>query len=295
VKAARRQSGFVLVLVLLVVAICGTIMAASARRCGQNALRAAGGRRELQFRWGASSCQVTVLAAAEKIFEDRKKPEAAPSAEVSGSLMLGGMRFRIILSDESAKANVNRLAEQYSNNSAGLISCIGKLQAGGQGILPVELRPTQTVSVNEGDLPIRYGSFDQVFTINQASELTGAHGSQGAAVRARVTFWGDGKINVCRAELPVIRAALAGHISDSQLSTLDKLRRSSSGFSLEEGLAKLQLTKEEIAAILPLATDSSNCFGVWVLAEDNTRNWCRLYVRSYDPNAQTPPRWAFAW
>jgi hypothetical protein len=295
VKTRPRQSGFVLVLILLVLAICGTIMAASARRCGQLGLQASRQVRDLQFRWGASSCQATLLQAAERIFEDRRKSGKAIGAEISASLTLGKMRFQLILSDESAKANVNLLAAQYGGNSAGLIASIGRLQADGPDILPTELRPTRNVDPNEIDMPVRYENFDQVFAINGAAELAGAGKRQGDTARSRITFWADGRINTNRAELPVMREVLAGLVTDLQLNEWDKMRRSEKGFSMITGFGQLQLTNDQAAAVAARITDLSVCYGLWVVANDGTRDWRRFYVELIDPSAASPPRWSFAW
>ncbi|MCY2927475.1 MAG: hypothetical protein NT031_18965, partial [Planctomycetota bacterium] len=51
------RSGFVLLLVLAVIALAGAALGAAARLCFQNALTAAQATEELQVRWGFRSCR----------------------------------------------------------------------------------------------------------------------------------------------------------------------------------------------------------------------------------------------
>ena len=54
-RPSRRRSGFVLVMVLVVLAIAATVLAATARRSCALALRAGAAQRDLQVRWAATS------------------------------------------------------------------------------------------------------------------------------------------------------------------------------------------------------------------------------------------------
>jgi len=288
--ASRQQSGFVLVLILVLIALCGVIMAASARRSAHNAMQASASMRELQFRWGAASCQAVLLGEAERMFDEALKSGLPLCSEATGEVVLGNMTFNVTVSDESAKANINRLAQQYANNNAGLLAAIDKLQDGGGDLLSVELRETQSaVETDMAGLPMLLTSFDQVFATRNVSELAGS------MARRRMTCWGDGRINIRRAELPVMAQVLAGQLTGTQLQVIDRLRRSKEAFSVIDALAAVQLTTAQREAIGKLVTDTSNCHGLWISAEDGARTRRRLYVIQADQGPQLPQRWAFEW
>lgn len=284
-----------LVLVLVVVALCGVLLTASARRCGQRALQAVEAQRSLQFRWGASSCQAVILGNAEERLNNAWQPGADPPAEVRDHLVLGGMEFGLILSDETAKANLNVLAEQYARNSAGLLASIGKLQAGGRRVLSVEMRPLPLKTDEEEILPIRYKSFDQAFVTRSPSEFTDAGGSESTLARRRMTCWGPAQVNLRRAEIPVLREVLAGIVTESQLAALADWRKKDPEYTLSDALVHMQLTEEQIDQMIPLTIEASNCHSVWVFAKGPARQWHRLYVRQADEGADAPQRWTFAW
>ena len=136
-KRKRRQSGFVLLLVLVVLAVGGTLLTIAARRCGQDAIRAAAAQRDLQLRWGQWSCQTTLLPVADQMMQDldaERDAHAAPSCELRQQVRLGELEFTLLVGDESAKANVNTLAArgvEFIGPDKGLLACgyegIGRL------------------------------------------------------------------------------------------------------------------------------------------------------------------------
>jgi hypothetical protein len=304
-KRSRRKPGFVLLLVLLVVALCGAALAGAARRSGRSALQAADAQRELQFRWGASSCRATVLPVADKIWAARRKPKEDYPVEARATVTLGGAEFHLILSDESAKANVNRLAEQYAHNSAALIASLGKLQSGGVQVLPIELRPTAspatgdviptTASAPAEDFVVLYEGFDQVFATRRASELFGTLGSEGPVVRQRVTFWGDGRIDLKRAETRVLREVFGRQVTESQLVDLATYRRSHEEFKVEEALAAMQLTDEAMSIVSPLVTDAPQVVGLCVFVEGVAKGRYRLFIQQSGSDNNPAQLWTFDW
>lgn len=271
-----RQSGVVLVLVLVVVLVCGVVLASAARRSGQAALQANAALRDLQFRWGAASCQSAVLPQAEALLNEERKLRAPVVAQTRRSLVLGGMTFDLIAGDESAKANVNQLARLH-DNSAGLTVALKRVQADSRP-LPIDLRPLLDPSIDAAGQPNWYGSFDQAFTLRGPADLAGTVGGTSASACQRVTVWGTGRVNIRRADVAVMREALTGLLSESDLAALDAWRRERLDFTRADAWAHLQLTKEQIDNLASLTTDTSKCHSLWVLARGRGRTWYRLYV-----------------
>ncbi len=291
-RSSPRNSGFILVMVLVVLAVCGAILARAARRNAEVALRAGRVQRELQLRWGALSCRAAVLPIAEQILQEHAGPEEPEPVQVRHTVALGGAKFHLVVGDEQAKANVNALARE--EEGVGLLGGISRIVGLGGEAVRVRLLPAED-EIAEDDPTGQYVSFDQVFIIRHPSELMSPPGGEGPAISRRLTCWGNGKLNLKRAELAVLRVMLSGYLSESQLVALDDFRRSAPNLSVPRAFAHLELTKKQIDSLLPLVTDKSGCHSLWVVAEGRTRSWYRLYVEQSGIPEDDPQRWTFAW
>ena len=116
VCVTRRRRGFVLVMTLVLIAVAGMLLVGVARDSMMLALEALSAQRDLQQRWGAISCQETILRRAGQLFEAEARQlekdgefRMPQPASIAGSIMLGGIRFDIRLADEDAKLNLNTL------------------------------------------------------------------------------------------------------------------------------------------------------------------------------------------
>ncbi len=286
----RRKTGFVLVLILLLVVICGTVLASSARRCGQAALQAAAAQRDLQCRWGGSSSSLSLLSAADAVLENARRPRQAPPAQATASITMGDMSFDLLLSDESAKANMNTLAQRYQADGAGLLASLDRLQAGSRRMLPVDLHAPPVGAATSQ--PARYESFDQVFVV-RPEELVGP---DAAGVARRLTFWSQDRVNIRRADMAVLRELLQGRLNESQLVLLDQFRCTTKDFTAADVLAHLELTEGQVDELNSLTTDVSDSFSVWVTARVAGRAWHHLYVLQAGAEGSTAPRrWAYEW
>jgi hypothetical protein len=290
-KVARPNAGFVLLMVLVVLVVAGTVLAAAARRCAQNATRAAVAHRDLQLRWGTLSCRVTVMPKIEQILDDSRTRQEPVVLEARRTVVLGGLPFHLVVGDEMAKANANTIADFLGDEA--LRQAMRKLQAGGRGFLEIRLRPTD-LSREVPDTSVRFASLDQIFVMPHPSEWIGLASADGSIARRRVTCWGDGRINLLRAELPTLREVLKGDLTESQLARLDAMRREESPPPLSQLLAQLQLTGEQTQMVGALVADQSACHSLWVCVEGPTRRWYRLYVRE-DRGPDDATEWAFAW
>jgi hypothetical protein len=274
----------VLIMVLLVLVICGTLLTATARRCGRGSLAAGAAQRELQVRWGTLSLRAALLPKAGDLMST---PQNLTALEIRRVVPLGGMIFNVILADEQAKVNINKLAE--TNKTAALEAVIRRLEADSKEMLRVQLRPTLGPST-----PV-YRSFDQVFDIRRPESLFGERQHDASVVRRRVTLWGNGRINLRRAEVPVMREALAGKLTETQMQVLHDLRGKKPDFGMEEAYSAMQLTRDQIAALEPLITQDSSCYSLWTSVDSKTRHWRRLYIQASASDKGDAEDWTFAW
>jgi hypothetical protein len=290
-KHYRRQYGFVLVLVLMVLAVCASTMAIAARRSGARAIAASEALQSLQVRWGTESCRKTCMPMAERMLRLAVRPGEEPPVVVRHSLRLGSMQFNILASDEQAKADVNALARRQK--MAGVENLLRTVQTGNRFIL-VRLRPSALAPNVIGSVPMQFSSYDQLYDVDHPSILADPNGELPPAVR-RVTCWSGGRLNLARAESIVIEQALAGLLTYTQVSRLEILRKARPQASLETMLKEMELTKEQEAALAPWVTTTSTCHSLWVMASNGRRNFYRLDVDQTGDAQNHGQHWSFSW
>lgn len=284
-RARKTKPGFILLMVLAVLAVGGTMLAIAARRCGQDAIRAGAAQRDLQVRWGQVSCQATLLPVAGQLLQeqdDQRQPNCPAACEVRQSVTLGELTFTLIVGDENAKANVNVLNNQTGGENtlaaqAALRDSLAKLQADDLRPLPAQLRPLDDSALDDSPRPIRYPTYDRVLALNHPFDLAGNSEDEGAAIRRRMTCWGSGQLNLRRAELPAMQAVLGPYLNNAQMALLDQARAAPKS-NVQTSLSQLQLTKSQMERVSPLVTDASDSCTLWIIAQGRNRSWYRLCV-----------------
>jgi len=286
----NRRHGFVLVMVLLVLAVAGTSLTLVARESCRHALRAAEAREQLQCKWGSRSIRDYCLPQAERLLQAKEAETDRPEVEAPGRVELGGMTFDWVVTDEQAKAKVNCLAMKRTNS--GLAGALRALQSGLVEAPHVELRPLELPSGPPASLARPYRTLDQLFRGLTPEQLGSFGGMPGAA--GRVTCWGSGQVNFRRAEPIVLRETLAGVLTEEEITKLVRFRRKAPDCTLLEAMDALELPGERRGPAMEAMTDMSRCHGLWVRATGRSRRWCRLYLDEV-PNPLGKEPQVFAW
>ena len=281
----KKHSGFVLLMVLVVLVIAGTILAASARRTGLMAIEAGNQEEELQVRWGSVSCKDFCLPRADDILGDKDASDKSPAVLVAKSIKIGRVNFQLIVCDEQAKANVNTLARR--RGPEGMAAAVRALQANAQGALNLELRPAPTSNPIER----RYSSFDQLFRFDHPSQLVLPKTPERSTI-SRLTCWGSGLVNFKKASPSVLHEVAEGILTETQLAELVKYRDRSPDCTLGEAIKELKFSTDQAQRVRETLTDVSTCHSVWVIAQGQTRQWYRLYGQS---GFGESGRWVLAW
>jgi hypothetical protein len=287
---ASRKPAFVLIMVLAVLAVTGTFLAMASRRSCRKATEAGMATRELQVRWGSLSCRSSVLPDAEAILRSAAQPgTAAPF--VRRPLTLGGMKFTLILGDEQAKVNVNWLASRLAAEN--LQASLSPLTGGGFTAPAVALRPAAVKGTAGRDLPARFRSLDQVFAFDRPGQLVNS--ATGGQAAARLTCWSDGQVNFRRADAAVLRTMLQGSVAAPLADALAACSAETPDLSLSQALIQIGATPEQVTAAEAILTDNSGSHSLWVVAEDQTRKWYRLYIDWSGGSGPDAVWWAFQW
>lgn len=286
----RDNRGFVLLMVLVVLAIGGSLLAVVAHRATGLSTEAGAAARNLQRKWGFRGLQTVYLGRAEEILVRHTSDLGPPPIAVRENVVLGGTEFDLVVSDEQAKANVNLVAARRDRD--GLRACLSALSAG-RWPLQVILRPVLEKSGVIRSVPELYASLEQVFTVSGPLELLGTDSVGGPA--QRVTCWGSGKVNFRRAEAAVLQEVLTPVLDEYEVHQICLLREAMPTARLSEVLAQLELEKDTRAEAEKLLADGSSCHSLWIVVRGRTRDWHRLYVRQVGDAENDAGSWTLDW
>jgi len=273
--AHRRQHGYVMLAVLVCLVIAGLSLVTLAQRSMRLSTLALERQRELQRKWGALSCQRTLLPAAAALFDKLQeeaeqfqkratKPSVPAPASFAASVILGGTRFELLLADENAKVNLNH--SYHHRGRAGTERLVSRSLAG-MFRPPVRLftdakqvDPFETLMDDEA-LPLALGSWGQVFDLSRAA-APAAHRAI-PQLTSRLTLWGQGKLNVRRAADATIVDACQLVISQGAAQRLQRECRDKPKHHVDRLVEQLSVDREEQLMLQEMLTEHSSCFSLW--------------------------------
>lgn len=285
-----RQSGFALLMALVLVLIAGAVLAGTARRSMVDALEAKGAAEELQRRWAATSCRATLLSRVGDLLDEAEKSEtgaaqdaAAPAArtqalaELRITCRLAGHDYLLVLTDEHTRVNVNQMRPTSpAELEASLVRFLRDACEDRFDRDRIHLRPT-VKRKNESTTKVAYGSFGQVFDKVSPDELLGSEREPGFA--SLVTCWGDGKLNLHRASPAVIRQVCEPQLGSAAVDAILTARMRDPISPATGVIAGVKdLNHEQKTKATQMFTDKSTCFSLWVIARGRQRSWHTLAV-----------------
>lgn len=275
-RRAKKDSGFALLMTLMLVLLLAGVLVGLAWQSAAGALEAEDAVEELQRRWAVTSCQATLLDKAEKVIGDaeeaanRGRSSWAPIAKASIACQLAGRDYELVFTDEQAKLNVNRLLRTTDLSQArAIVTRLAQMP----GSVSVRLREQSAPS--RPGLPATrtsIGAYGQVFDGASPDQLV-------SGLVDAVTCWGSGRINVHRATDAVLAQACAGTLGEADLNALLAARRRDPSCELDVLLGQLAAIDEKQKARLRAdLTDQSECHGLWVVARSPQRAWHSLVI-----------------
>src|SRR5580698_10084320 len=96
----NRRRGFVLLMILVLLAVAASVLGGICRLSLGNALAATQDAEELQHRWGVLSCEATLLPHAEFLLQNAEAARHRPVAAIDLQFKLGGQDFSCRIADE---------------------------------------------------------------------------------------------------------------------------------------------------------------------------------------------------
>lgn len=324
-----RQSGFVLLMALVLVLLAGVTLAAVARRSMVGALESETAADALKRRWAVRSCRRTLLGEAERILDEAERgaaePEAAggdvvkggatgrggempsrsyandPIRELRARFELAGIDYELVLTDEQAKLNVNALLARADRAETQAV--VSSLLAG----ISVQPGPPPTVrlrtlagreqALEQRGLRLKAGGYGQVFEDASPQRLLGD--GRGSGLASRITLWGDGRVNLRRAPAVVVRQACRGKLAPGIVRALLEARRADPYRDLDAMLSEsdvlAEIDRETRAEIADHVTTRSTCHGMWLIARGEQRSWHTLAVGVRGAEPDSMQRREFIW
>lgn len=273
-----RRPAFLLLTVLVAIVVSGLLLAATARHSLTLARDVIAGGRDLQLKWGARSCRRSVLPAAAEVFGDNSEPmqEAGDSLRmvslrtgaVEAVVLLGGIPFRLQLSDEDAKVSVNTLY-----HFAGL-SSVNKYLSGPWRRVPIRLLPeVESKQLLQQDFdeedseekddgpPPAFRSWGQVVDFSVLGEGRSAM----PALTVETTCWGSGQLNVTRATDASVSEVGRLVVSRGEIGRFLRELRKYPERSIETQLDQLSIDQEDRFLLQELLGESSSSYGLWIV------------------------------
>ncbi len=276
----RHDDGFVLLMALVLLMVVSLVMAGMVRASLDRALHARSAMRELQWRWGQLSCHNAMLGQADSLFNAQQanprlgRPTSAPIPAV---VTLGEMQFRMLLSDESTKINVNVMAEDIEIRTlhARIRNILQRASIADVSVRLNPLRPEQTGQA--ASMPLAgYGHLFQAFDATPQKLLRSY--PQMHPIGRNFTCWGQGKLNFRRASKTALNEVCRGWLDATQINRLHNLIKQYPHYSAYDALRRLGIDHVARRRLMDRLSEESSCYSIWMVVDDGSRIRYRLVV-----------------
>lgn len=287
----RRRRGFVLLVVLVILAMVAVNMVTVSRRSLDMATEAAIAHESFQDRWAFRSCVTFVLTQADKVLQQKEARSGVASGRWTASLEFNGRPVVLSITDEQAKLHVGHGVTKYGRRDTE--SRARALVANMRRSPRVRLRPT-TESAAVAGLGL-IGSYGQMFDGASIESIGPQLGDAwGEAPSDVVTCWGDGRTNYRRAPQAVLQAAVSHQLEPEEINALLSTIRRNPGSSFDSVTRTAGLTRTRSMNLSAAITDRSECFALWFISGPSTYRRCRFAVLDGTQSIQKQPL-VFEW
>lgn len=264
--APTRRKGFVLVFTLFAISLSFLVLVLVAQTSLQRASRTIDRQRDLQSRWGMLSCQRFAFENRNVLLSEtfpsdnqQSKGETRYFKDFVIRVELGKSTAEILVSEESAKANVNTIYQNVSSNETEEILA----EVSGSRAQLIHLRPTPDEYKSSLHAGV-FDSFDQVFDISAENRLSP---NEMKLATKNLTCWSS-RLNVRTASDQAIKAILKPVIGPIFTERIVQARSDSPDASVDEILNEAGVSNEQNNRARRLLSDSADAHSVWVHFSD---------------------------
>ena len=276
---------------LLLVGLCGAVLARIAQLGIGQALAASRAAEDLQQRWARQSCQLQLLPRAEWLIEsaaaatEQDKLGWPFPATVESRFGLGQIKCEVVLADEEARPNLNLLHAEQPQQT--MLVASSPFRGTYSRPLAVKLSPA-LVTPNAPEARC-FNSWGQVYDLASA-------GTDIRSLRApafELTCWGSRRLNVARASDAAIELVSRLALNGGDVQSLVEARAGYAG-DLNEILKQLDIPGPKKVRLRRLLTDRSSCYSMWLAMTRGDRTSAMLAVHDAG-RRDIPATIAFYW
>ncbi|MFP4354515.1 MAG: hypothetical protein ACLFUJ_05265 [Phycisphaerae bacterium] len=283
----RKQRGFVLLMVLVVVVLAAAAMVGMVQRSMLQAVHVKARSGQLQRKWAVRSMQQSLMGRLPEILDRHDQARLAGSSgqgdQVGLQVRLAGREYRLVVTDQQARVNVNSLR-------------IGRSQGETESLLRRLVGPDSAAAVELAALPENQlqdapslarpiGAWGQIFPHAGPADLLGVSGRPG--LTARITCFSDGRINLARADGESVRTLCNQALTPAVVDALLTARDHQPDGNLGDWIGQLdQISQRDAHEIRRWLTDRSECFGLWIVTSNGARTWYHFAVGRVRPAAR---------
>jgi hypothetical protein len=275
--APTRRKGFVLVFTLFAISLSFLVLVLVAQTSLQRASRTIDRQRDLQSRWGMLSCQRFAFENRNVLLSETFPSDNPQSKSVTRyfkdfviRVELGNSTAEILVSEESAKANVNTIYQNVSDNQTEEILA----EVSGSRAQLIHLRPIPDEYKSSPHAGV-FDSFDQVFDVSSENRLS-PNGMKLAT--KNLTCW-SARLNVRTASDQAIKVILKPVIGPIFAERIVQARSNLPDASVDEILNEAGVSNEQNNRARRLLSDSADAHSVWVHFSDARRERYSFTVR----------------
>ncbi|MDO5554805.1 MAG: hypothetical protein Q4G68_13690 [Planctomycetia bacterium] len=271
----QTNKGFVLLLVLVMLAIAALLTTQTARRSLDQAILAARKQEELQRRWGEISLRHAVLNRAEILLQTAQLQDGIPHSTIRGVVKLGAATYELVLADEQAKMNLN-VAYRYGKQAA-VEQALFKEEV----LLPVRLKPDPKADPNKL-YPPAFASWGHLYDFVFLADIGNRQNFRPSQLGFLTTCWGNGQLNVKRADTDTIRMTCEWVVAPQAVTALLEFRQENPTMEFEMALKKVDMLERDRQLLRRILTDRSRCHSLWTTTTVLNQSWHRLDIKTSD-------------
>lgn len=235
----RGREGHVLVITVMLLAVTALIVAGIARHSMALATSAKEGELKLKRKWAVASAQRFYLQNGQRFLTTIGR------SQLQLDIRLSGLSIRNTISDESAKLDVNAMAELASE--AELKNAVRQI-AGSQNLM-IRLRPMTSIQSESMRKP--YEAWGQVFESREQDA-----GEELGAITQALTLWGS-RLNFRNADEHVLRVAIKSAAGSIMADRFVEAMNEEPNASLAQVLVAINTNDRQSRLLNRLLTDRS--------------------------------------
>ena len=311
-KQTPKRSGYVLLLVVAVMVLLMTALAALSKTSLKRALAASDARIRLQQRLGSESLEQILLQEAAGVFDRLEKAaekerkggaDTRVPTQLRGAVSIGGVTFDVMLSDEDAKLNLNTVyhAVGLERTRRAIGEVAGPAVLRSTRLMPAVPPTPPSIQDSRGDdsvdetiVPPAFRSWGEVFDLQRLSSTIGDDAAL-PNVTSELTCWAGGGVNVKRATDAAFTQTAACVLSQGAAERLVARYRESPAADLRVLIQTESSNERERLALRQLLNETSSHYSVWMDASAVARRSMRSFsvLRKTEEGSIVNERFAF--